>query len=108
VAKQKPTNSYRQGVFKTFPDGLDTYAGSLKDSHLLRAGLELSTAVGQVGVTIMQYVFSRESCGKETLVDALGAVRWCLEYLCVLVGTTIEDVEKANRKKLKTQGRGEK
>ena len=87
-------SKYREEVLRTAP-ALDD------ENEMIGAALGLAGETGEVIDYIKKFLFQGKPWDKNKLIEELGDVRWYLEYMCISVGTTLEEVEEANVNKLR-------
>ena len=86
--------AYRTSVLRT----ANRYGDTTKELNL--GGMGLAGEAGEACDMIKKVVFHDKPLNRDGLIKELGDVRWYLEYLCIALGTTIEEVQAANNAKL--------
>jgi len=86
--------SYRTAVLRTAQRFSDT------SKELNLGGMGLAGEAGEACDLIKKVVFHDKPLDRDKLIKELGDVRWYLEFLCIALGTTIEEVQAANNAKL--------
>lgn len=86
--------SYRTAVLRTAQRLSETKA------ELNLGGMGLAGEAGEACDLIKKVVFHDKPLDRDKLIKELGDVRWYLEFLCIALGTTIEEVQFANNAKL--------
>jgi NTP pyrophosphatase (non-canonical NTP hydrolase) len=95
--------TYREEVMRTAAISLDT---SNEETKYSLGGMGLSGEAGEVTDLLKKYIHHNDPknpkpLNKEKLIEELGDVRWYMEYLALVAGFTMEDIEKANISKLR-------
>jgi len=86
---------------KTYREEMLRTGSSFKPEEMLSlGGMGLSEEAGEVLGLIKKHVFHKHPLNREKLISELGDVRWYFELLLHSLGTTIEEVEEVNIKKL--------
>lgn len=86
--------SYRDEVLRTANKGNKSYLGELG-----LGGMGLAGEAGEVCDLLKKTIFHDKPLDREKLILELGDVRWYMEYIMIVVGTTIEEVEEKNAEK---------
>ena len=88
--------TYRQMVIRNSPhiqtDSLET--------KLTLGAMGLAGEVGEVVDLLKKHLFHGKELDRNKLVIELGDVRWYMEYLLLVIGSTIEEIEEKNTEKL--------
>lgn len=88
---------YRKEVLRTCPN----FEKDLLRDQLSLAGLGIAGEAGECADLIKKIIHHGKGIEKGALIKEMGDVYWYLEYLCAILGTTAEDVQKANVEKLR-------
>jgi NTP pyrophosphatase (non-canonical NTP hydrolase) len=69
--------------------------------NLLHAILGISGEAGEVADSFKKTWVRGQAPNKEQMIEELGDLRWYIELACDQLGTSMEEVEKANIEKLR-------
>ncbi len=86
--------NYREEVLRTAAGHVDP---------LSLGAMGLAGEAGEVVDLIKKYVHHGAPFDRGTFIKELGDVRWYFELLCHCVGTTMQEVEELNIKKLRAR-----
>jgi NTP pyrophosphatase (non-canonical NTP hydrolase) len=86
--------SYRDEVLRLCNKELN------QEEKLINGAMGLAGEAGEVVDLIKKFKFHKKPFDREKLLNEMGDVRWYLELLTIAVGTTMEEVEALNTKKL--------
>lgn len=87
--------SYRDEVLKNVNGHLP------EKDYLAMGGMGIAEEAGEVAGLIKKHLFQKAPLDRQRVIKELGDVRWYMEFLCHVIGTTIEEVESVNVAKLR-------
>lgn len=90
--------NYRQEVLRTAAINPTALMQSLTMGALGLAGES-----GEAADVVKKVVFHGKHFDKDKFVKELGDVRWYLEYLAIVIGVSMEEIEAVNVAKLRTR-----
>lgn len=88
--------NYREEVLRTANASNTGY-----EDMAVMGALGLVGEAGEVADLIKKEIYHGKQVTTYDLINELSDVRWYLEYLCIALGVTIEEVEQANVAKLR-------
>lgn len=97
--------TYRELFLKTAPNpnvdlGLTMLNDMQRKFYLNLGAMGLAGESGEVADLLKKVLFHDRPLDREKLILELGDVRWYMECLCYVIGTTMEEVERMNFEKL--------
>lgn len=98
-------NEYQQLASRTDPDRTDQVARLIENlnpggSWLLHAQIGLAGEVGELAAAIQRWLYYGKPLDRTNVIEELGDLCWYLAQACRAMDVKLEDVMKANIKKL--------
>lgn len=94
AAKRRRSMNYRKLILHTRNNAL------LENEQLASAALGIAGEAGEVADVIKKHLFHGHDLDRKKLLKELGDVRYYMEWILLLVNSTITEVEEMNTNKL--------
>jgi len=88
--------NYRDMVLRNCPN----FENENLKEKLGLGGLGIAGEAGEVAYLIKKHIYHDKTLDRDKLIKEMGDVRWYLEYLAIVLNTTMGEVELVNMTKL--------